>query len=88
MIIRLRKLTVLSDYLTFWFIQITKDLILLDTSNEYKEGVKRVQKILDIPNKTDDLTSVLQAISFLISEKLNQTSIISATKTSSIKEVV
>ncbi len=43
----------------------------LDNSQEFREGIERMQRLLNIPSKTDDYTSVFQAISKIISEKLN-----------------
>jgi hypothetical protein len=50
-----------------------------------------MQRLLNIPSKTDDYTSVLQAISKIISEKLNASVIqeaISKNSTAKSKDVI
>lgn len=44
---------------------------LKDTSREFVEGLNQMQRILNVPTKSDDNLTVLQAVSKLISEKLN-----------------
>ena len=45
-----------------------------DTSQEFRSGLERLQKLFSIPAKPNDHTSVLQALSKLIVDKLNTTS--------------
>lgn len=42
-----------------------------DNSAEFIDGLHRLQRLLNVPSKDDDTTSVLQAISKLVSEKLS-----------------
>ena len=50
-------------------------LFRLDASDEFRQGMEKVQRLLNVPSKLNDLTSVLQAIAKLISEKLNPTAV-------------
>lgn len=43
----------------------------IDTSQDFNDGLHRMQRLLNIPSKQDDNTSVLQAMSKLIADKLN-----------------
>jgi hypothetical protein len=42
----------------------------IDNSQEFLDGLHRMQRLLDIPTKEGDMTSVLQATSKVIYDKL------------------
>ena len=44
-------------------------------SEEFKQGLYQILRVLNVPVKLDDNTSCLQAVAKLISEKFNQTAI-------------
>lgn len=48
---------------------------LKDNSEEFKQGLYSVMRVLNVPARPDDNTSNLQAVAKLISEKLNQTAL-------------
>lgn len=68
--------------------QISKKILIKDSSAEFKEGLNRIRTLLNIPTKPDDTTAVLQAVSKLICEKLNPNAIKSATQPSSTNDQV
>jgi len=50
-------------------------------SEEFKQGLYQILRVLNVPVKLDDNTSCLQAVAKLISEKFNQTAINTALST-------
>lgn len=56
-------------------------------SDEFKSGLSRLQSLLKVPSKHNDVTSILQAISEIISERLTPLALQSFSKQTNLKEV-
>ena len=56
-------------------------------SEEFKQGLYQILRVLNVPVKLDDNTSCLQAVAKLISEKFNQTAINTALSTKPAENV-
>ena len=71
--IYLKKSTVIkATWNAFLKSYFDKNLIYFkDTSAEFKEGLERLRKLLGVPTKENDHTSVLQAVSLLLEQTVN-----------------